>query len=424
VNTIVECAVCPACGCLCDDLTVEASGDRIVRVQRACAYGREFLTAYDPTPCLPAAAGREVSWDEAIGEAARILERADSPLIYGLSCSPVEAQSQAVEMADWLGAALDTTSSICHGPTTLALQTAGEPACTLGAVRDRADVLIFWGCNPAVSHPRHFGRYSLTARGERTPNGRRDRLAVAVDVRPTATTHLADLFLQIRPGADFEVLTTLRALVQDRRIDAVQVGGVAVDQLRELAGRLKTCRFGVIFVGVGLTMSPGLDLNVSETLALAIDLNRYTRFAVMPMRGHGNVAGADQVLAWQTGYPFAVSLAAGYPRFGPGEFSAVDLLARGEVDAALILASDPAAHLPAAAARRLAAIPTIVVDSGPSLTARDAHLVLPTARSGVDGPGTMYRMDGVPIRLRPVLSPARPSDETVLGRILEALRRC
>ena len=43
------------------------------------------------------------------------------------------------------------------------------------------------------------------------------------------------------------------------------------------------------------------------------------------------VAGADDVLLWTTGYPFAVNLARGYPRFGPGEFSANDALARREV---------------------------------------------------------------------------------------------
>jgi formylmethanofuran dehydrogenase subunit B len=424
VSTAVEGVVCPACGCLCDDLRVELAEDRIVSVRRACGYGRRFFTAYEPTPRRPTVGGREVSWDEAVLEAAQILHRADSPLVYGLSCSSVEAQRKAVEMADWLGATLDTTSSVCHGPTTLAMQMAGEPTCTLGAVRDRADLLIFWGCNPAISHPRHFARYSLIAKGQRTPNGRRDRVAVVVDVRPTATTRVADVFLQVEPGADFEVLAVLRALVQEKQVGAEQVGGIPVVQLAELARQMKICRFGVIFAGVGLTMSPGQDLTVSELLALAIELNGYTRFSVVPMRGHGNVAGADQVLAWQTGYPFAVNLAGGYPRFGPGEFSAVDLLRRGEVDAALILASDPAAHLPAAAARLLGAIPSIVLDPGPSLTAREARVVLPTACSGVDATGTMYRMDGVPIRLRPVLAAARPTDEQVVDQILEAVRGC
>jgi formylmethanofuran dehydrogenase subunit B len=312
------------------------------------------------------------------------------------------------------------------------MQAVGEPTCTLGAVRNRADLLLFWGCNPMVSHRRHLARYSLpshrtSGKGAPSPLGSKapqERTLIVVDVRPTATSRLADLYLQVQPGADYEVLTVLRALAQGKRIDAEQVGGLPVAHLQDLAEQLKACRFGVAFVGVGLTMGSGRDLAVSELLALVVELNQHTRFCVLPMRGHGNVAGADQVLAWQTGYPFAVSFARGYPRYGPGEFSAVDLLARGEADAALIVASDPVAHLPSAVSEPLRTIPTIVLDPNPSLTAEAAQVVLPTACSGVDAAGTFYRMDGVPIRLRPVLPSLRPTDEEVLGRILEEVQRC
>ena len=424
MSTVVEHVVCPFCGCLCDDLAVEVEDGRVVRVRRACINGRGLFTAYDPTPRRPTVAGREVEWEEAIAEAAWVLEEADSPLIYGLSSTATEAQRKVVELADRLGAIIDTTSSVCHGPTSLAMQAVGGPACTLGEVRNRADLLIFWGCNPAVSHPRHFARYSLAPKGTLTPNGRRDRTVVVVDVRPTASARAADLFLQVQPGTDFEVLTVLRALVQGKEIETEAVGGVPTVRLRELTERMKTCRFGVVFIGVGLTMSRGRELNVGELFTLVVELNQFTRFSVVPMRGHGNAAGADQVLTWQTGYPFAVSFARGYPRYGPGEFSTVDMLARREADAALILASDPVAHFPSAAARRLENIPTIVLDPRPSLTARVARVVFPTACYGVDAAGTFYRMDGVPIRLRPVLPSAHPTDEEVLSEIIETVERC
>ena len=70
-------------------------------------------------------------------------------------------------------------------------------------------------------------------------------------------------------------------------------------------------------------------------------MNAFTKFVAMPMRGHGNVTGADVVMRWTTGYPFGVNLCRGYPRFNPGEFSTVDLLVRGDIDAALVLGADP-----------------------------------------------------------------------------------
>ena len=47
--------------------------------------------------------------------------------------------------------------------------------------------------------------------------------------------------------------------------------------------------------------------------------------------------GADVVLRYTTAYPFGISLTRGYPRFNPGEYSTIDLLVRGDVDATLVL---------------------------------------------------------------------------------------
>lgn len=421
MSTKMEHAACTFCGCVCDDIAVEVEGSRIVGVSRACSVGRGILDEYGPAERLPLVEGREAGWDEAVEAAAALLDRADSPLIYGLSSSAVEAQRKAVELADRMGAIIDTTSSVCHGPTGLAMQAVGEATCTLGEVRDRADLVVFWGCNPSASHPRHFGRFSLTAKGTHTPKGREDRTVYVVDVRPTGSSKQADHFLQVDVGADFEVLTALRSLVKGGDLRTESIGGIPMARLCDLAERMKTCRYGVVFMGMGLTMSRGRHQNVGELFTLVTELNDYSRFSVIPMRGHGNVAGADQVLTWSSGYPFAVSFARGYPQYGPGEFTAVDVLARGEVDAALVVASDPVAHFPRRAAEHLERIPTIVLDPARSLTAAVARVVFPTASYGIDAAGTAYRMDNVPIPLRALVDSGRPTDEEILDRIIGAV---
>ncbi len=417
-----ENVICTFCGCLCDDIIVEHDNGKILKVLRACANGQGHFREYDPSPLPPRLRGKEVSWGEAYAEASAILRESHSPLVYGLSSAVTEAQRRAIELADRLGAVVDSTSSVCHGPTGLAMQGVGEPTCTLGEVRNRADLLLYWGCNPAASHPRHFARYS-TAKGRLTPDGRKSRTLIVVDVRPTAATKAADLFLQVEQGRDFEVLTALRALVKGRPVRGESIGAIPRETLIDLARRLKSCRYGVAFMGMGLTMTRGRDLNVAELFSLVSDLNDYTRFSVIPMRGHGNVAGADQVTTWQSGFPFAVSFARGYPQYGPGEFTAVDFIARGDADAAVIIASDPVAHFPRRAADRLRAIPTIVLDPAESLTAAEATIWMPTGAAGIDTAGSSYRMDGVPLRLRPFFKAARPSDEEVLARLIEEVRR-
>ncbi len=418
-----ENVVCTFCGCLCDDLKVDVKDDGTVEVKGACANGKGHIEAYDPSEIQPRVMGKPVSWDEAFKKAASILGKAGSPLFYGLSSTATEAQRKCVALADALGAVVDTTSSVCHGPTGIAMQNWGEPTCSLGEVLNRADFLLFWGCNPAVAHSRHFVRYSLTPKGRYVPGGRKDRTIVLVDIRDTPSSKAADVFLKIRQGSDYEVLTALRALVQGKKLDATEVGGLDRTQLDDLAERMKAARYGVAFFGMGLTMTSGRDLNVGQYFSLVRDLNAFTRFSVVAMRGHGNVAGADAVLTWQTGYPFAVSLAGGVPRYGPGEFTAVDMLARREADAALIVASDPVAHFPGAAARALAEMPTVVIDPVESLTASEATVFLPGAQYGADAEGTYYRMDGVPVRAKAFLRRRRPTDEEIFDRLLKEVVR-
>lgn len=423
MSFVVENAACKFCGCLCDDITAVVEGDAIVKAKKACPNGRGLFLDYDPTFKKPMLEGREVEWDQAIVAAAGILSKADSPLIYGLSSTATEAQRKAVELADRLGAIIDSTSSVCHFPSALAYQTVGEATCTLGEVKNRADLLIFWGCNPAVSHIRHFTRYSAKAKGMLTPNGRKDRTVVVVDVRPTQTSGTADYFLQIEPGTDYEVLTSLRTLVQGKKPQS-SAGGIAPKQLEDLAQMMKSCRYGVAFFGMGLTMTPGRSYNVAELFTLVAELNCHTRFSVMPMRGHGNVAGADHALTWLSGYPGAVSFACGFPQFGPGEFTSVDVLARGEADAALIIASDPMAHFPHGATEHLKHIPTILMAPTANCSSESATVVMPTACYGLDAPGTFYRMDNVALRLRAILPSAKPTDEEILSKLIEAVKQC
>jgi formylmethanofuran dehydrogenase subunit B len=291
--------------------------------------------------------------------------------------------------------------------------------CTLGEVKNRADFILYWGGNPAECHPRHFTKYTLTQKGKFVPQGRKGRTMVLVDIRETPSARAADLFLQIQPGKDFELVTTLIALVKGRPVNRERVAetGVTVEQLQDLVDRMKRARFGVLFFGMGLSMTRGKHMNSASVLTLVTELNAFTKFVAMPMRGHGNVTGADMVIRWTTGYPFGVSLSRGYPRFNPGEFSTVDLLVRGDNDAALILGADPGATMPQPAIEHLRRIPTIVLDPKVTHTSRLSRVHITTAATGISAPGTVYRMDEVPLPLRPALRSPYPTDEEVLRRI-------
>jgi len=419
---IVKNATCTFCGCVCDDmeLTVDVDEKKITKAKNACILGRAWFAEH-VIEDRPAAMidGKAVSVAEAIEEAAQVLTKAKFPITYGLSDTTCEAQRQAVAITDIIHGTIDTTTSVCHGPSGLAFQGIGESTMTLGEVKNRADLIIYWGGNPAESHPRHFAKYTVTPKGMFTPNGKRDRTVVLVDVRKTPSTPVADIVLLVKPGKDFELLWALRALVKGRHIgpEIETITGISLDTLKDLVQRMKSCRYGVLFFGMGLTMTRGRHFNSGALLALATDLNEFTHFVAKPVRGHGNVTGADNVVSWQTGYPFGVNFSLGYPRFNPGEFTTVDTLSRGDADAALIIASDPASNFPRAAIEHLHRIPVISLDTKATITSKLAHVAFSTATYGINTGGTVYRMDDVPITLRKAFDSPFPTDEEILTAI-------
>jgi formylmethanofuran dehydrogenase subunit B len=417
--------VCPFCGCLCDDIEVEVENGKISSIKNGCAISKSKFLNHEKNRAKPMVRKDgelvEVSLEEAVAQAAEILRGADFPLIYGLSSTECDAQRLAIELAELVGGTVDNTSSVCHGPTLMAVHAVGAVKCTLGEVKNRADLIIFWGCNPGEAHIRHFSRYSVLPRGMFTEKGRKGRTIVVVDVRETASARSADVFLKLKPNSDFELISALRSAIKGHEV--ADVAGVSSRVIKELAGKMKKCKFGVMFFGLGLTMSRGKHMNVDAALSLVRDLNDYTKFTIIPMRGHHNVTGACATSLWQTGYPYAVNFSRGYPRYSPGEFSAVDILARGECDAALIIASDPLANFPLEASRHLARIPTIVMDPKINLTSMVADVVMPTALAGIECEGTAYRMDTVPIRLRKVLPSKFSSDREVLRRIIDGVKK-
>lgn len=425
---IIEDATCTFCGCVCDDITLKVDPEKkeIVEAKAACVLGKAwFFNHHIEERPQALIEGQPATYEEAIDRAAEILLNAKYPVTYGLSDTTCEAQRVAVAISDWIGGTVDTTTSVCHGPSGIAFQGVGEVTCSLGEIKNRADFLIFWGGNPAESHPRHFTKYSLMPKGEFVPNGRKDRTAVLVDVRKTKSAKAADIFLQIKPRSDFELAWGLRALAKgiDPDPSIEQKTGISLETLRDVMDRMKQAKFGAILFGMGLTMTRGKHLNSEALLTLARDMNRHTRFVAKPMRGHGNVTGADNVVSWSTGFPFGVHLGRGYPRFNPGEFTTTDLLARGEADAALIIASDPMSNFCQAAREHFVTIPSVVLDPKRTETAKAATVAFTTSTYGINTAGTVYRMDDVPIPLRPAFESPYWSDYDILKAIEKRIRQ-
>ncbi len=410
---------CTVCGCVCDDLRVTFSDGRVSHVAGACRLAEPWFASLSDTPARPPAAidGKPATLQQAVERAAEILSASRAALIWGLSRSSTAGQRAAVLLAEQIGATIDTTASVCHGPSIMAIQEVGESTCSLGEVRNRADLVIFWGADPAESHPRHFERYSVDAKGLFVPRGRADRTVIVIDSADTATSQLADIFIKIPRDADFDVIWAIRQLLRGIELPILFDVGVPHNELQRLATEMSSCRYGAVFFGLGLAQQSIGHKNVEALLSLVADLNDFTRFTARRLRIPGDVTGADAVLCWLTGFPFAVNLAHGYPRYNPGEYSANDLLERGEIDACLLVGSESCLELSPRARQAIEQIPTIALDYPNVQSPIEATVQITTAIYGIHAPGTAYRMDEVPIPLRRLVPSRYPPDDEVLGAI-------
>jgi formylmethanofuran dehydrogenase subunit B len=390
-------ATCAGCGCGCDDIEVVAAAGGLERVTGTCPVGDAwFAERTADAPSVARVDGRDADFADAVEAAAAILGEARLPLVCGLGQTDCESQRAAVALAERIGAVIDPAGPGDDGSFGAAAQAIGLSTATLGDLRDRAELVVVWRADPVASHPRLLPRLRLDRDGRAE-----DRTLVVIDSGRTPTADEADEFIELQPEFDLEALWAMRALVRDVPLDGDLAARLPLDALDNAVGRLRAIGYGAVLHG------PAGYVNALALLALVRDLARITHVVELGLRHDGNARGAEDVLAWQTGYPAAVSFARGHPRARHGEFSAAGLLERGETDAALVVGFDALRHLPPRAADRLRRIPTVVVDPRATETAAAARVAFATAAGGVQREGTAHRMDGVPVTLRAPLAAER-----------------
>jgi formylmethanofuran dehydrogenase subunit B len=425
--------ICPVCGASCDDIQVDLGGSGIT-VKNACKMGnakfQEIVGSHRIREPMVRQGGCLVKapWNEAIQKAAEILAAAKRPLLFMGSETSCEAMEVGLHLGEYLGAVVDSNSTVCHGPTTMGIQEAGRVGATAGQSKIRADLAVYWGSNPLESMPRHMSRYAIYPRGYWTRRGRFDRTVITVDPRRSITAENSDLHIQLKPNTDYELLSALLTLLHGRRPhpSVEEITGIPISMMEEMLEMMKSCNYGVIYVGLGIASSYGKHRNAELAFNLVKELNAYTKFVIGALRGHCNVAGFNQIASYLYGYPFGLDFSRGYPRYNPGEYTAVDLLREKDVDAALVVSADLVSHFPAACAEYLASIPVVCIDIAPCPMTMVSDVVFPGVIDAMECDGTFYRLDDVPIYFKPFTSSPfdfTDSNEHTMKQIFETVKR-
>jgi formylmethanofuran dehydrogenase subunit B len=398
---MTEHVTCLGCGCACDDIAVVVKRGRIAEASNACTLGAAWF-GDGVVPAEIRVDGRAATLERAIGKAAELLTGAARPLVYIAGDVSCEVQREAVAIGDHLHAAVDSLAATAAGAV-LAGQRRGRATATLGEIREHADLVVFWGVDPGERYPRFVARYATASRALG-----KTRTVVAVDVGASRGPKDAGLRVAIAPSDEVDAIGVMRATVAGRDASAARFTS-AVD----LARQMMQARYTAI-VADGEPGPEAIDPDRAEALvALGQALNGPARCTLCTLRAGGNRSGADAVLTWQTGFPFAVDFAGGPPRYRPAGSggSAEALLADREVDAALVIGAPTT--IPGPVGEGLGGIPVALIGPRASTSAVRPAVAMDTGVAGIHEGGTAFRMDDVPLPLRASLEGPRAALDVV-----------
>ena len=424
---------CSGCSLLCDDIIVKSDGLFIDEVIGACLKGKERFDQVSAQNRITSPMIRKnnelinASWEEALAKTVEIIKNSSAPLLYGFSNVTCEAQRAGMDLAREINGFIDSNASICQGKILNKAKSQGINLTTITEIINKVDLIILWGANPAETIPRLLNKV-LFSRGKFRMTGREIKTLVIIDPVKTASFRVMgvrDLALIIEPDKDIELIQMLKEeCCSADSIPSEGVAGVDKNDLKRLLLHLTGAENGVIILGQGV-IQPHADYDLIEELLDLLQLINTRqvkgRISLLLLGGHFNMAGFDHVAL--SSYGVSGKLQFESKKLVKSEDTIISKINKENFDCSIIVGTDPISHLPHSLSSKLAKKPLILIDNHSSATSRIADVVLPTAITGIESSGLVYRIDQVPVELKKILNPPNniPSDEELLNQLITKL---
>jgi len=416
-------AVCPGCGCLCEDIDLTLGGEEVQQVFNVCSWGlskfhrghrflREPKSAKLVFPSLKRESRRAipVSFDEAYDKAVSLIRKARRVVFFGLCQMAYEAQEVVASLIQRLDALAFPSEGMLLTPFFKAMKTYPYVSATLEEVRQLASTVLFWGANPLHSCPRLVTRYAVFVAGVNAPDRHISRKVFYADPHENDTGSFA---MRIDISSETEV-ERLEALVE-----VIEQESFAIPkELDALVRAMEASPFVTIFVGRGVAYHPESQRLMDGLFKLSEVIRRRRPCVLLPIVSDFNAMGFYYACKEKGLFEDEVSLIQGDLR---------DYQPR-EGDLLFCIGSDPFWFFSEEQRSTIAKyeLPVASISSLQNQTTHASSLVIPVALSGVEAEGLAFRLDGVPVWLRKVLPTAQPTDHEVLkaieGRLGEKIR--
>lgn len=399
--------LCPFCGLGCGDIGIDQDDSGIAPRPTGCPQADRLFRRSMAVPTDARMGGAAVSVENAVAEAARLLSASRAPLITGLA-TDVDGVLAALTLAERIGATVDHERSDALFRNLAVLRRFGWSTTTLAELRNRCDLVLVVGPDPAAAFPRLWERWVAPAPAF-VPDGARSVVFLGGEPLPETAQLLGRRIEAVGPGSgDLAMLVAgLRTALAGR--------AVAGDPMTGLATRLRAARYAVVIWAAGLFEGPQPDMVVEGLVRLIRTVDGTTRCAGLPLSGADNLVGANQSCGWRTGFPLRTGFDAGVPRHDPERFDWRQRLQDADVTL-WISAFRP--ELP-----EFSTGGTVIMLAPPEMvTTPEPALVIPVGTPGIDHPGDVFRADSVvALHAGALIDRGLPSVAGVIGRILAAL---
>ncbi len=400
---------CPFCSLLCDDIQLKAKNNTFKPLNSNCPILKDSLNKriFDQFPKIN---GMKTTITIAIEETFKLIKKSKSILFTGMG-TDIKGTKLALEILDKVGGTIDHFSSDSFIKNLKSYKEIGGVYLTLSELKNRCDTIIIVETSDKTV-PRIFEKYIFP---KETINKIKKRKVIYIG------SNKPKFLLKNKNKYNFDFISVnnqnLLSLISNLRQNInnefnENAGDKNLIFLQEI---LKKTNYGsIIWSSSDLDQDLG-SLIINEINLLIQDLNKFTRFAGLPLSDINHLNTVNEVLTWQTGFPIRTNFAKKHPVHNVDQFSTRRLLEKKEVD--LVLWIDSFHENKIIFNKQ---IKSILLGTPTHSQKNEANIFIPIGTPGVDHSSHLVRVDKVvSMHLKKIRNLTLPSVFDILNQVKE-----
>ncbi len=362
---------CPFCSLHCDDLHLQFDGGHWKLISPPCSLASRCYGEIDSQV--------EGGEEEALLRAMHIQQNARSPMILLGGDADQDTVLASLRLAQRYSAYFlrDNEGSDVFAN---AVRITGLLTSSIFEFRNHADQIVILGEDPAKTHPR-FWEFVGDKKKESA--------------------------LWLGTSGYMETIRKLRLVNQKNNFYSLN------KELETVAQRISKAGSGTLFINDELIASD-VDL-LTEIFLWLRDLNVNKKWFCQVISPSANPDGVSHILRGQTGFPDNIRFINGRAHHDARLLRFSSIIENRETDVILTVNS----HLFNGEKKKLKQVKVIAIS--PQKPHFPSDVWLPCAQVGLDAPGVMFRLDGVPVHFSSLVDRRIPPASDYLDRLLERI---